>query len=84
MISAIWWYPYYRESSKRKRDNTSEKFKTTKSGGASRRMESEAKGFVTIKDGHGGCVIWMCAAGQRKGQHHGHVWVCTGGQSHRI
>ena len=40
-------------------------------------------GFVTIKDGHGGCVIWMCAAELRKGQLHGHVWVYTGGQSHR-
>ena len=25
-ISAIWWYPYYRESSKRKRDNISGNF----------------------------------------------------------
>ena len=42
------------------------------------------RGFVTIKDGHGGCVIWMCAAGQQKGQHHGHVWAYIGGQSRRI
>jgi hypothetical protein len=42
------------------------------------------RGFVTIKDGHGGYVIWMCAAGQRRGRHHDHVWVYIGGQSHRI
>jgi hypothetical protein len=40
MISAIWWYPYYRKSSTRKRDNRSEKVKTTTGGGA----RSEANG----------------------------------------
>lgn len=42
VISAIRWYPYYRESSNK--SATTQKFKTTMSGRASRRMGSEAKG----------------------------------------
>lgn len=48
------------------------------------KVGAKRRGPVTIKDGRDGCVISTCAAEQRKGQHHGHVWEYSEGQSRRI
>jgi hypothetical protein len=83
-ISAIWWYPCYRES-KRKRDNISETTQNNSKRESQReKRERSEGGLATIKGGHGGCVIWTCVAEPQKGQHHGHVWEYSEGQSRRI
>jgi hypothetical protein len=73
------------QESKRKRDNISEEFKQQQVGEPAGEVErSEGRVLATIKGGHGGCVIWTCAAGRRKGQHRDHVWEYSEGQSRRI